>query len=164
MDQDRVDVIIEQWRNESPSLEPLLAMEVVGRVLRIAKVFDQEILRVVARHDLNFGEFDVLACLLRSGPPYELTPGQLLETMMLTSGAMTNRVDGLEKAGLVKRKPDPEDRRGVRVGLTGKGKKIIGRAVVEHVENEKNMLDALSETEQRRLAGLLRKLLVKYGR
>lgn len=163
MGKDRVDTIIEQWRRERPGLEPLLAMEVAGRLLRTAKVFDREIMRVIGAHGLSFGEFDVLACLMRSGSPYELTPGQLLDTMMLTSGAMTNRIDKLEESGLVARRPDPEDRRGVRVRLTARGEKIIARAVTEHVENEKNALDALTTKEQKILAGLLRKLLVKHG-
>ncbi len=159
---DHVDLIIAQWQAERPDLDAR-PMALVGRTLRAAKVFDREIMRVIGSFDLSFGEFDVLACLLRSGAPYELTPGELLETLMLSSGAMTNRIDRLERSGLVARRPDPDDRRGVRVALTDKGKELIGKAITAHVENEARVLDTLSTKEQETLSSLLRKVLTQFG-
>jgi DNA-binding MarR family transcriptional regulator len=109
---------------------------------------------------LNSGEFDVLASLRRSGTPYQLTPTELFRTLMLSSGAMTNRLDRLEHAGLIVRLPDPSDRRGTLVGLTARGREIADVAVTAHVANEHRLLDTLSAEEQAQLAQLLRKLLV----
>jgi DNA-binding MarR family transcriptional regulator len=113
---------------------------------------------VFARFGLSLGDFDVLATLRRAGEPYQLTPGALLEAMMVTSGAVTKRVDRLEQAGLVARAPDPTDRRGVLVGLTAEGIELVDRVVEEHVANEHHLLAGLTDGERERLARLLRKL------
>ncbi len=163
MGRDHVDGILEQWARERPDLDAR-PMGVVGRALRLAKVFEREIMRTISTHDLSFGEFDVLAVLLRSGSPYALTPKRLLESLMLSSGALTNRLDGLERDGLVARDPDPDDRRGVIVSLTAAGRKLIRQAVTDHVANEHDMLDdCLSVKEQETLTRLMRKVLVKYA-
>lgn len=160
---DHVDTILEQWTRERPELDSL-PMGVVGRTLRLAKVFEREILRTIARYDLTFGEFDVLAVLLRSGPPHALTPTRLLDSLMLSSGALTNRLDRLESAGLIARAPDPTDRRGVVVSLTDAGAARIGEAITAHVANEHSMLDdCLSVREQESLTRIMRKVLVKFG-
>lgn len=164
MERDHVDKILDQWARERPELDAL-PMGVVGRALRLAKIFQREIMRAIAAYDLSFGEFDVLAVLLRSGPPYALTPTRLLESLMLSSGALTNRIDGLERAGLVARGSDPSDRRGVVVSLTDAGAQRIGEAVTAHVANEHAMLDdCLSVREQQTLTRLMRKVLAKYGK
>ncbi len=134
MGRDHVDGILEQWARERPELDAR-PMGVVGRALRCAKIFQREIMRTISTHDLSFGEFDVLAVLLRSGPPYALTPKRLLESLMLSSGALTNRIDGLERAGLVARDPDASDRGGVVVSLTSAGTERIDQAVADHVAN-----------------------------
>ncbi len=119
--------------------------------------------RTHAEFGLLGESFDVLASLRRSGPPYQLTPTQLYREMMLTSGAMTNRIDRLEEAGLVARKPDPSDRRGTLVRLTAKGKALIDAAAAEHAANEERLLAVLTATEQRQLGDLLRKVLIDLG-
>jgi len=159
MNNDHVDMILNQWRQAMPELDPS-PMAVIGRMGRISKLMSDELALLFKQYGLNFGEFDVLATLRRSGDPYQLTPGQLLETLMLTSGAMTNRLDKLEQRELIQRQPDPSDRRAVQVQLTETGLDLINRAVVAHVENENRMLAALTDSEQQQLAGLLKKLLL----
>lgn len=110
------------------------------------------------RFCLDRGEFDVQATLLRAGQPYRLTPGALAESMMVTSGAVTKRVDRLERVGLLVREPDPRDRRGVLVKLTSEGLELINQAVEQHLENEERLLPALTHREREQLARLLRKL------
>src|ERR1019366_9206327 len=116
--------------------------------------------RVLARHRLTWGEYLVLAALRRAGPPYRMNPTALYASVILSSGGMTKRLDGLERAGLVERRPDPADRRGRLVGLSAKGRAVVDRAVIEHLANEERLLGALSASERRTLAGLLRRLVV----
>lgn len=115
--------------------------------------------RSFARHGLTFGEFEMLAALLRSGPPHRLKPSELVGALVLSSGAMTNRIDRVEAAGLVERLPDPDDRRGTLVALTEKGRRVVDEAVVAHLANEERLLGTLSPDQRRQLAGLLRTLL-----
>ena len=105
------------------------------------------------------GEFDVLATLRRSGEPYILSPTRLYEAAMITSGGMTNRVDRLERAGLVERRSDPKDRRGKLIALTDAGKGVIDEMIGRHVANEERLLSVLTKTEQETLNTLLRKLI-----
>lgn len=157
-----MDEILEQWRRERPDLdcEP---MAVFGRLNRLDRVTNAEIEARLGEHGLSRGEFDVLATLRRSGEPHVLAPTALARWMMLSSAAMTNRVDRLEAAGLVERRPDPGDRRGVLVALTPEGKQTVDAAVADHVENERRLLEPLSEEERRTLNALLRKLLLGLG-
>ena len=101
----------------------------------------------------------MLATLRRAGAPYRLSPTDLFRSMMVTSGTMTNRIDRLTAKGLVRRIPDPEDRRGILVELTQQGRELIDRALISHVENERRILQSLSREEQQTLATLLRKWL-----
>ena len=158
---DRVDEIIEQWREQRPDLdrEP---MAVFGRLKRLEWAANAAIEACLGEHGLSRGEFDVLATLRRSGEPYTLAPTALARWMMLSSAAMTNRVDRLEAAGLVERRPDPGDRRGVLVALTPDGRQVVDAAVADHVENERRLLEPLSEDERRTLNALLRKLLLGW--
>ncbi len=158
MDKDHVDVIIEQWNKERPDLDPS-CMAVLGRLKRLDKVVTAKLEKLFSEFGLNFGEFDVLATLLRSGEPYTLTPNQLLKTVMLTSGAMTNRLDKLEGKNFIQRQPDPNDRRGVYISLTPYSLEIINQAVTKHVSNGDKILSSLSSQEQETLALLLKKLL-----
>ena len=157
---DVVDGIVEQWRRERPDLD-LTPMAVIGRLGRLAAVAGKRVAAPLAEHGLNVGEFDVLAALRRAGPPHRLTPTDLARTLMLSSGAMTNRIDRLEEGGLVERLDDPSDRRGVLVALTRAGLTRVDAAVTAHVANEARILAPLTRTEQTQLAGLLRKLLVE---
>ena len=150
---------MEQWRHERPDLD-VSPMGVIGRLNEASALIARDRLApVFARFGLQSGEFDVLATLRRSGAPYALTPTELYEATMVTSGAMTARLDRLEKAGLIARAPHPEDRRGVLVRLTDKGRELIDEAVTAHVENERRILAGLTEKEQEVLIELLEKLI-----
>src|SRR5690554_5081305 len=154
----RVKSAIAQWQREMPGLD-LLPMEVVG-YLKTSQVITRNRLEAFFKaHGLQLGEFDVLATLRRSGAPYALTPTQLFGTLMVSSGGMTNRLDRLERAGLIVRTPNPEDRRGTLVSLTDEGREMMDRLVPLHVENEARLLAGLSREEQETLGRLLGKLL-----
>ncbi len=158
-EQDGVDLILEQWRRERPDLDTT-PMGVIGRISRLSRELERRLEPVYARHSLESGLFDVLATLRRAGPPYRLRPTDLAESLMLTSSGATKRLDRLEQAGLIARQPDPTDRRGILIELTPAGRRLVDSAVVEHVANESTLLSALSHEERRRLASLLRKLLL----
>jgi DNA-binding MarR family transcriptional regulator len=117
---------------------------------------------VFAAHDMESWEFDVLTALRRAGPPYELSPGRLLRATLVTSGTMTNRIDRLESTGLVRRSPDPQDKRGVLVRLTDAGRTHVDAAFDDLVDRERDLLASLSDDDRRTLAGLLRSLLVPF--
>ena len=156
--QDGVDRIIEQWAHERPDLDTT-AMAVFGRVFRLAKVAGDEVERAYARFGIGRPEFDVLATLRRSGTPYQLSPGALAGSMMLSSGGTTARLDRLEKAGLVERIPSPTDRRSVLVRLTDRGREIIDDAVGAGLAEQRRLLGHLSPAKVRQLGALLREAL-----
>ncbi|MEW2508999.1 MarR family transcriptional regulator [Streptomyces sp. NPDC046870] len=153
-----VDAIIEQWARVRPDLDTR-AMEVFGRIFRLSRVMGDRLERAFKPYGLSRGEFDVLATLRRSGEPYTLSPSELSATLMLTTGGMTGRLDKLERAGLLRRSPDPHDRRGLRVSLTEEGLRLIDEAVDDGLAQESTALSALDAAEADQLAGLLRKLL-----
>jgi len=155
---DRVDAGRAAWARERPDLDPRW-IALLGRLNDAAELVMRDHLDpLYARFNLQRGEFAVLATLRRSGEPYAASPTALYEASMISSGAMTNRLDHLERAGLIIRQPDPNDRRGKFVVLTAKGKAVIDEAITAHVENEKLILASLSAAEQKTLASLLRKL------
>lgn len=154
---DHVDEIIDQWRQERPDVD-VSGMAIIGRLGRVEKMIRPRLDEVFADHDLESWEFDVLATLLRNGQPHQLTPGELLDSVMITSGAMTNRIDRLEARGLVKRGKNPADGRQVSVTLTAKGRKKVDAALVDHAANERTILASLDRHEQDQLVELLRKL------
>jgi DNA-binding MarR family transcriptional regulator len=158
MAHDGVDVIVEQWRRERPDLDTT-AMAVFGRIYRLAKLAGDAVERAYAEYGIGRPEFDVLATLRRSGAPFELSPGALAASMMLSSGGTTARLDRLEKAGLVRRSPDPQDRRGVLVRLTDEGRELIDRAVGAGLGRQQELLAHLPESKQRQLGDLLREVL-----
>ncbi len=155
---DAVDRITAQWRHERPDLDPA-PMGVIGRISRISAVVQRELERVFAEHDLTGADFDVLATLRRSGAPYHLTPGELSRSTMVTTGGMTKRLDRLEATGMIRREPDPRDRRGKLIALTPRGRDLVDHAVEAHLENEERLLAALPAAKRRELAALLRELL-----
>jgi DNA-binding MarR family transcriptional regulator len=163
VEHDQVDRLLSQWLRERPDLD-VRPMGVIGRISRLARHLDRRLKPVFQRHDLDRGLFDVLATLRRSGAPYRLSPTELFNSVMLSSGAMTSRIDRLEQAGLVARTPDPEDRRGILVELTPRGRELVDRAVEAHIANEWRLIEALTSEEQAELARLLRKLLVSFER
>jgi DNA-binding MarR family transcriptional regulator len=136
---------------------------VAGRISRLAQLLQAELEPVFAAHGINGGEFDVLAALRRSGRPYRLTPTELSKALMVTSGGMTKRLAGLEARGLIRREPDPNDRRSTTVTLTGEGKRLVEAILPEHVANELRLLGELSSKERTLLAGLLEGLAVSLG-
>jgi len=156
--QDAVDKIIEQWGRERPDLD-VAPMGIIGRISRAERLIDVQMKAACSKFNLERWGFDVLASLRRAGRPYQLTPTQLYNSLMLTSGAMTNRVDRLEAAGLVERLHDPADRRGVLVSLTKDGLKLVDKAVTTHMVVEEKMLAALTFKDREKFADLLRALL-----
>lgn len=153
---DHVGRILEQWAVERPDLD-VSPMGVIGRLHRLAAVLDGELRLVFAAMGLGDGEFDLLATLRRSGAPYELTAGQLAATSMVTSGAVTKRVDRLVAAGHVERTVCADDARSRRIRLTASGRRLVDEAVERHVANEHRLLAGLTEAERTRLAALLEK-------
>ena len=158
---DHVDRILEQWNRERPDLD-VAPMGLLGRIARLRTHLAREVEQTLAAHGLNSATFDVLATLRRSGPPYALSPGDLLATTMVSSGTMTNRLDQLEKAGLVARTHNPEDRRSVIIALTEKGRVVVDEAVTAHVANQHRLVETLSPTEREQLDGLLRTFLGRF--
>lgn len=156
---DLVDGILAQWQKERPDLD-VSPMGILGRSARIHKYLQKSLGEVFAEYGLNPGEFDVLATMRRNGAPYQLTPTELYNSMMVSSGTMTNRVDRLEKMGLVERLANARDRRGLLISLTDKGFELIEAAVTAHVENGHRILNGLEKSELEDLAGLMRQLLV----
>lgn len=161
MKPDAVDRILEQWQRERPDLDAS-PMGLLGRMARLSKHLDRSIQATVAEFGLNPGEFDVLATLRRSGSPYQLSPTDLFNALMVSSGTMTHRIDQLERAKWVRRIPDPGDRRGTLIALTDEGLELIERAVEAHVANGHKVLNALKESERDVLMLLLRKLLLSF--
>ncbi|HET6967004.1 MAG TPA: MarR family transcriptional regulator [Ornithinibacter sp.] len=159
---DHVATVVEQWRAERPDLDvsPLL---VIGRIHRIGQALTPELVEVYARHGLGEGDFDVLATLRRQGRPYALTPSELVERTMVTSGAVSKRVDRLADRGLVVRRPRQADRRSVVVVLTARGRRVIDTAMAEHVANEARLLEGLTHDERAALGALLASLATSLG-
>lgn len=150
----RVDTVLAQWKRERPDLD-VAPISLIGRLKRAVHHVDREMGKTFAEHGLNLAGFDVLATLRRAGPPYRLSPGDLLGNMMVTSGTMTHRIDQLEKAGYVKRVGNPEDGRSVLITLTKKGLNVIEPAVSDHVETLTRITAGLSDREFKQLDRLL---------
>jgi DNA-binding MarR family transcriptional regulator len=160
---DHVDEILAEWRRERPDLD-VAPLGLYGRLFRVVNLSDDALAKGLAPHGLQPGWFDLLAALRRAGAPYELNPTQLMGATLLSSSGMTKRLDRMEAAGLIERRPDLNDRRGTLVRLTRRGKSVIDRAVETHVVNEERLLSALTAAERRTLDGLLKGLLVELER
>jgi DNA-binding MarR family transcriptional regulator len=156
---DEIDRIVAEWNRERPDLD-VSPTQTLQRITRLGLLQAASFARVFAPHGLSFGEYLVLAALRRAGPPYRMNPTALFNSVILSSGAMTNRLDGLEEMGLVERLPDPSDRRGRLVALTDRGRELVDKAVVDHLENQQRLLGDLDPEEREQLARLLRKLLL----
>ncbi len=160
---DEVDDLLAGWARERPDLD-VSPLAVFSRVSRLARHLDRVRTAVFAGHGVETWEFDVLSALRRAGPPYQLSPGALLRSTLVSSGAMTNRLDRLEAARLIARGPNPADRRGVLVRLTSRGKALADACVVDLVAAEAALLEPLREPERAQVASLLRQLLVALER
>jgi DNA-binding MarR family transcriptional regulator len=158
MTEDSIDRIVHQWNRERPELD-VSPTHVLQRITRLYLLQSASFAEVFGRYGLTLGEFEVLAALVRSGPPHRMKPTELVGALVLSSGAMTNRIDRVEEAGLVERLADPDDRRGTLVTLAEKGRQVVDEAFLAHLANEERLLGALSAGERRQLADLLRKLL-----
>jgi DNA-binding MarR family transcriptional regulator len=154
---DHVDRARAQWAAELPDLDTT-PMAVLGRAYRLTRLLTPAIEANFAEFGLDRGEFDVIATLRRAGPPYRLTPTDLYATLMVPSGSLTHRLGRLEKAGLVARRPSPEDGRSLAVELTREGRRRAEAAFRADMALEQAYLDCLDEADQKRLAALLRKL------
>jgi DNA-binding MarR family transcriptional regulator len=154
-ERDGVDLIIEQWQRERPELDSS-PIGVIGRISRLAREIEERLEPVYREHGLEPGWHDVLATLRRSGGT--LRPTDLTNASMLTSSGTTKRLDKLEQAGLIARRPDPDDRRGTLISLTPEGRRLIDGLTPAHLDNERRILGGLTEAELGHLADLLRKL------
>ncbi|EJB04614.1 transcriptional regulator [Rhizobium leguminosarum bv. trifolii WSM597] len=158
---DHVDKILAQWRQERPDLD-VEPMGLLGRLKRLGTHLGREVEAVLLKHGLSTSAFDVLATLRRAGAPHRLSPGELLEMTMVSSGTMTNRIDQLEKAGFVERVVNPDDRRSVLIALTDKGFSTVEEAVGAHVANQQRLTRNLSAADKAELDRLLRKFLSDF--
>lgn len=158
---DHVDHILAQWRKERPDLD-VGPMGLLGRLSRLTTHLGREVEAVLLKHGLSSSAFDVLATLRRAGQPYRLSPGDLLAMTVVSSGTMTNRIDQLEKAGLVERIHNPQDRRSVLISLTDPGFAIVEEAVGAHVENQHRLVAGLSDEERAALNRLLKRFLQDF--
>ena len=155
MEKDAIDEILDQWSEQRPDLETA-SLGVVIRVMTLYRSFSRQATRALEPAELELWEYDVLSALRRQGEPYTLPATRLARETGLSSGAMTNRIDRLESRGLVLRRPDRKDRRGVNVSLTARGAKLIDRAIQYRMDSARESLQALSAKQQRELASLLR--------
>jgi DNA-binding MarR family transcriptional regulator len=156
---DHVDHVLAEWEKQAVRLDTS-PVAVVARIGRACALLDRGLNANFARFGLNRTDWDVLASLRRVGAPYRRSPTELYRALMRTSGGMTHLVDRLEREGLVERVADPDDRRGLLVGLTRKGRALVRRVGPSHLETERSLIAALTPQEQAELARLLRKLLI----
>jgi DNA-binding MarR family transcriptional regulator len=158
---DHVDRIQAEWRRERPDLD-VSPQGILGRLHRLAGFLTEELVAVYRAHDLGEGDFDVLATLRRAGEPFERTPGELAASTMVTTGAMTKRVDRLVSARFVTRRKSDVDGRGRVVALTVDGRRLIDEAFAEHMDNEHRLVAVLDERERIQLQSILTKWLREF--
>ena len=154
---DPVERILRQWKVERPDLDTS-PMGVIGRLSRASAAVDARLEATFSRHGLDAGAFDVMATLVRQGPPYRLAPVELAAEAMITSSAVAQRLNRLESGGFVTRVANPNDGRGKFVQLTPAGKDVVDRVLPEHLATEETMLEPLDKRERAVLAGLLARL------
>lgn len=156
---DHVDFVVAQWAQAMPSVD-VSSMEIFGRIVRLQKHLEHLRAEALAQYGFKEGEFDVLATLRRSGAPYRLTPTELYRSLLVTSGAMTNRLTRLESAGLVERSADPHDKRSSQVALSAAGLALIEKAVLTHTEIQEQVLAPLSPQQRANFVEVLKQVLV----
>lgn len=161
--EDAVDLILEQWARERPDLD-CSPMGIIGRISQLQREVHLAQRATFGRHGLDVPSFDVLAALRRAGPPYQLTPTALMRTALVTSGAITQRLDRLEEKGLITRERSEDDGRAVVVTLSDAGWKALEETLPDHLETEQRLLAGLSTDDRTQLADLLRRFLVSLGR
>lgn len=154
---DRVEEILSQWRTQRPDLD-VTPMGTVGRVSRVSGRFANSMNATFAKHGLNAAAFDVLATLRRAGPPYRRSIGEMMDWMMISSGSTTNRIQRLERAGLIERVADTKDARKAYVQLTAGGLRKIEEMVADHVDTQAKLVDCLTDDERLTLEELMKKI------
>ena len=159
---DAVDQLLVAWKETRPDLDPT-PLGIVGRVIVLAQHLERSVARALADHGITLGQFDILATLRRHGPKGGLTPTQLLGSVMLSSGGMTSRLDTLERAEWIVRHPDPNDRRGVLIELTPKGKKLIDAATATRFDEAARSLPEVASSERENLEQMLRIWLARFA-
>ncbi len=159
---DAVDQLLAAWREVRPDLDPS-PLGIVGRVIVLAQHLERSVANALSDFEITLGQFDILATLRRQGPKGGLTPTQLLGSVMLSSGGMTSRLDTLERQDWIVRKPDPNDRRGVIIELTPKGRKLIDAATATRFEDARRSLPPLENEERVKLEEMLRAWLARYA-
>jgi DNA-binding MarR family transcriptional regulator len=163
MELDHVDRLLGQWAGESPDLD-VSALAVSTRIARLHRFLDLRLTQILDDYGLHQGEANVLAALRRSGPPYRLTPTALARSLLISSGAMTNRLDRLEARSLIERLPDDEDGRKVQVALTPAGRELIDQAMLTHTTDLERLFAFVDERTREQLGGLLRTILLAFER
>lgn len=158
---DEVDRIVGAWVSQRPDLD-FSPLEVLSRVDRLSKHLDRARREAFRRSDLEPWEWDVLSALRRAGAPFQLSPKQLLQQTLVSSGTMTNRIDRLVGRRLVRREADPGDGRSVLVTLTDDGRIRVDAAITRLVDAEAHILAILTRSDRERLATLLRKLSLEF--
>jgi DNA-binding MarR family transcriptional regulator len=158
---DHVDQLVEQWQREIPELD-VSPMHIIARISRLSRILERKIEELYEPYGLNQAQFGVLAALRRAGKPYCLSPTELYNSLLISSGAMTNRLERLTAAGYVERTSDPSDGRGLLVALTPKGKRLIDRLLALHYENERALLSSMKARDRATLARFLRGLLLEF--
>lgn len=158
---DSVGRLLSEWERERPDLDPS-PVGIQGRIVRLSAHLLRQSENWLDPLDLSWEAFSLIVTLRRSGKPYELRPTDILQESLLTSGAITNRIDRVERMGLVERRPDAQDRRSYVIRLTPAGKKLADKAIANHFAAVDDVLDALSSSERVQLAGLLSKLLGSF--
>ncbi|MEV7994738.1 MarR family transcriptional regulator [Streptomyces sp. NPDC086077] len=161
---DSVDAMLGQWRGQWPQLD-VSSGAVIGRVLRAARLteelMEEGLRRQEGRSIANLGDLDVLLALRRTGPPFVLTPGQLMGSLIVSSAGLSGRLKRLERAGWINRTASPDDRRSSRVSLAEDALPELDRRVEAYFALERNLVSVLEAEEQDAVAGALRKLLVR---
>jgi len=157
-EKDLIDSLISEWKTERPELDAS-AMEVVGRILKLSKILEKRASKSLSIYNIHYTDLDVLATIRRSAKSYELTPSQLMTSVLITSGAMTALLNRLTKLELIYRSPDPKDGRIKLVGLTPEGVKLIDNAIETRFIEASDSIKSLNKTEYMALSILLKKLL-----
>jgi len=155
---DQVDASLEVWARELPDLD-LETEGIVERIYKLERHIDSTMRDTLDEFELSYGEYKLVMHLRYGGPPYRGKPGKLAKWLGLSTGAMTNRLDNMERRGLIRRLDDPDDRRGVLIELTGEGKQLWDKAVGAQAEKESIVASALDEKERLQLNTLLRRLM-----
>ena len=160
-ERDSVHRLVAEWQAERPDLDPS-PVAIQGRIVRLSAHLLRQADNWLVPLGLSWEAFSLIVTLRRSGKPYALRPTDLLRESLLTSGAITNRIDRVEKMGLVERRPDARDRRGYIIRLTPAGIKVADKAIARHFATVSELLEILSGGERRQLEKFLSKLLLTF--